>query len=100
MTLPQQVRARVIATFGRQSLISDAARTWQATRRGRREDVVVGDCVLASITSEEQARIESIEPRTTLLVASSAGRAAVSRARPINISAMGNPMTAVMADIV
>jgi ribosome biogenesis GTPase len=67
VTLPQQVRARVIATFGRQSLISDAARTWQATRRGRREDVVVGDCVLASITSEEQARIESIEPRTTLL---------------------------------
>ena len=67
MTNSQQVRARVIATFGRQSLIADAARIWQATRRGRREDVVVGDCVLASITSEEQARIESIEPRTTLL---------------------------------
>jgi ribosome biogenesis GTPase len=67
VTNSQQVRARVIATFGRQSLIADAARIWQATRRGRREDVVVGDCVLASITSEEQARIESIEPRTTLL---------------------------------
>jgi len=67
VTNSQQVRARVIATFGRQSLIANAARIWQATRRGRREDVVVGDCVLASITSEEQARIESIEPRTTLL---------------------------------
>jgi ribosome biogenesis GTPase / thiamine phosphate phosphatase len=61
------VRARVIATFGRQSLIDDAARIRQATRRGRRGDVVVGDCVLASVTSVEQARIESIEPRSTLL---------------------------------
>ena len=62
-----QVRARVIATFGRQSLIDDAAHLRQATRRGRRGDVVVGDCVLASVTSVEQARIESIEPRSTLL---------------------------------
>ncbi len=62
-----QVRARVIATFGRQSLIDDAQHIRQATRRGRRGDVVVGDCVLASITSTEQARIESIEPRSTLL---------------------------------
>jgi ribosome biogenesis GTPase len=61
------VRARVIATFGRQSLIDDAAHIRQATRRGRRGDVVVGDCVLASVTSVEQARIESIEPRSTLL---------------------------------
>ena len=62
-----QVRARVIATFGHQSLIDDAAHIRQATRRGRRGDVVVGDCVLASVTSVEQARIESIEPRSTLL---------------------------------
>ena len=61
------MRARVIATFGRQSLIADAGHIRQATRRGRREDVVVGDCVVASITSAEQARIESIEPRSTLL---------------------------------
>jgi ribosome biogenesis GTPase len=67
VTLSQQVRARVIATFGRQSLIADAGHIWQATRRGRREDVVVGDCVVASVVSAEQARIESIEPRTTLL---------------------------------
>jgi ribosome biogenesis GTPase / thiamine phosphate phosphatase len=61
------VRARVIATFGRQSLIDDTAHIRQATRRGRRGDVVVGDCVIASVTSVEQARIESIEPRSTLL---------------------------------
>ena len=67
MIRPQQVRARVIATFGRQSLIADAAQIRQATRRGRHADVVVGDCVLASVTSEQQARIESIEPRSTLL---------------------------------
>jgi ribosome biogenesis GTPase len=57
----------VIATFGRQSLIADTAHIRQATRRGRRGDVVIGDCVLASVTSAEQARIESIEPRSTLL---------------------------------
>ena len=67
MTRPLQVRARVIATFGRQSLIADVAHIWQATRRGRREDIVVGDCVVATVTSTEQARIESIEPRTALL---------------------------------
>ena len=67
MTNSQQVRARVIATFGRQSLIDDAVRIRQATRRGRRGDVVVGDCVVASVTSNDQARIESIEPRKTLL---------------------------------
>ena len=62
-----QVRARVIATYGRQSLIDDAVCIRQATRRGRRGDVVVGDCVVATATSAEQARIESIEPRSTLL---------------------------------
>ena len=65
--IPSARRARVIATFGRQSLIDDGTHIRQATRRGRREDVVVGDCVLASVTSEEQARIESIEPRSSLL---------------------------------
>lgn len=64
---PTQVHARVIATFGRQSLIDDTEHIRQATRRGRRGDVVVGDYVLASVTSAEQARIESIEPRSTLL---------------------------------
>lgn len=67
MTLPPQVRARVIATFGRQSLIDESGLIRQATRRGRRGDAVVGDWVIASTTSTDQASIESIEPRTTLL---------------------------------
>ncbi len=62
-----QLRARVVATYGWHLLIEDADRVWQATRRGKRGDVVVGDFVLASVTSADQARIESIEPRTTLL---------------------------------
>ncbi|MGH6610780.1 MAG: ribosome small subunit-dependent GTPase A [Burkholderiaceae bacterium] len=69
-----QFRARVVATFGRQSLITDGSRIRQATRRGKRGDVVVGDCVLASATSTDQARIESIEPRTTLLFRAGAHR--------------------------
>ncbi|MEP6608878.1 MAG: ribosome small subunit-dependent GTPase A [Burkholderiaceae bacterium] len=61
------IRARVIATFGRQSLIDHAGRILQATRRGKRGDVVVGDWIIASTVPLDQARIESIEPRTTLL---------------------------------
>lgn len=67
------VRARVVATFGRQSLI-DADRILQATRRGKRGDVVVGDWVLASATAADQASIESIEPRSTLLFRADAYR--------------------------
>ncbi len=62
-----QIHARVVATFGRQLLIEHADRVWQATRRGKRGDVVVGDCVRASIAAADQASIESISPRTTLL---------------------------------
>jgi ribosome biogenesis GTPase / thiamine phosphate phosphatase len=68
------VRARVVATFGRQSLIADSRRVWHATRRGKRGDVVVGDCVTASVVSPQQALIESIEPRTTLLFRADAHR--------------------------
>lgn len=60
-------RARVTATFGRQSIISDGNYMRHATRRGRRGDVVVGDCVVAIALSAEQGRIEAIEPRSTLL---------------------------------
>jgi len=59
-------RARVIATFGRHSLIDHSGTLVQATRRGKRGDVIVGDWVHATIAGD-QASIESIEPRTTLL---------------------------------
>lgn len=68
------MRARVVATFGRQSLIDDDGRVLQATRRGRRSDAVVGDWVQASHTADGQASIDSIEPRATLLFRADANR--------------------------
>lgn len=41
--------------------------TWSAVRRGRRTDLAVGDCVIASPAAPGQAAVESIEPRTSLL---------------------------------
>jgi ribosome biogenesis GTPase len=62
--------ARVVATFGRHSLVRDAlsaaAPLLTATRRGKRGDVVVGDLVRC-IAVGDQATIESIEPRRSLL---------------------------------
>lgn len=67
--------ARVVATFGRQSLVEDeAGRVWTATRRGRKGDVVVGDLVVAQPTAPGQARIESLKPRTSLLYRADAFR--------------------------
>jgi ribosome biogenesis GTPase len=67
---PTRLRARVVATFGRSSLVRDADHLdgplLPATRRGRKGDVVVGDVVQCSC-AHEQATIESIEPRRTLL---------------------------------
>ena len=60
--------ARVVATFGTQSLIEDNGGTvWTATRRGRKSDVVVGDLVHARASAPGLARIESVSPRASLL---------------------------------
>ncbi len=68
-------RARVVATFGRQFLIEDdAGAAWTATRRGTKGDVVVGDRVHASATAPGLARIESLEPRRSLLFRADAFR--------------------------
>lgn len=68
-------RARVLATYGRHSLIEDEEkRRWSASRRGRRGDVVVGDCVHALASSPGQASIESIATRTSLLFRADAQR--------------------------
>jgi len=67
--------ARVIATFGRTSLLEDeAGTTWSAVRRGRRSDLVVGDRVVASASAPGQAAVESIELRTSLLYRADAFR--------------------------
>jgi ribosome biogenesis GTPase len=65
---PQRFAARVIATFGRTSLLeSPDGVTWSAVRRGRRGDLVVGDEVIATESGPAQAAVESIEPRRSLL---------------------------------
>jgi ribosome biogenesis GTPase / thiamine phosphate phosphatase len=65
--------ARVVATFGRHSLVraAESAESAEAplliaTRRGKRGDVVVGDLVRCT-QNGEQAAIDSIEPRSSLL---------------------------------
>jgi len=69
--------ARVLATFGRHSLVRAAdapgAPLLTATRRGKRGDVVVGDLVRCS-PAGEQAVIESIAPRRSLLFRADAHR--------------------------
>jgi ribosome biogenesis GTPase len=60
--------ARVIAAYGRRFLVADdGGRTWLASRRGKRGDVVVGDRVICSATGADSAVIESIEPRASVL---------------------------------
>jgi ribosome biogenesis GTPase / thiamine phosphate phosphatase len=67
--------ARVIATYGRASLIEDSdGQHWSATRRGKRGDVVVGDRVRAVASAAGQASIESIDPRESLLYRTDANR--------------------------
>lgn len=60
--------ARVVAAYGRRFLVRDATgRTWLASRRGKRGDVVVGDRVHCTAAGADNAAIESIEPRRSLL---------------------------------
>lgn len=67
--------ARVVATFGRQSLVeSDDGAMWTASRRGRKADVVVGDRVQARASAPGLARIENVRPRASLLFRADAFR--------------------------
>jgi len=67
--------ARVIGTFGRTSLLQDErGAVWSAVRRGRRGDVVVGDWVDATAVADQQAAIEAIAPRSSLLYRADAFR--------------------------
>jgi ribosome biogenesis GTPase len=62
-----QFPARIVATFGRRSLAEDAqGRVWEATRRGKKTDVVIGDRVQVR-ESMGHVAIETIEPRGSLL---------------------------------
>ena len=66
---PGQFVARVVAGFGRHFLVEGAAGLlYQAQRRGKRGDVVIGDRVRCRCAGDGQAAIESILPRTSLLM--------------------------------
>jgi ribosome biogenesis GTPase len=72
---PESFEARVVAAFGRHFLIEDAAqRLYHGQRRGKRGDVVIGDRVLCRRTAPAQAAIESIQPRTSLLMRADGAR--------------------------
>jgi ribosome biogenesis GTPase len=66
--------ARVVAAYGRHWLVRDAANTlWQAVRRGKRGDVVVGDRVRCAVTAHD-AVIEEVLPRASLFYRAAAHR--------------------------
>jgi ribosome biogenesis GTPase len=66
---PDLFEARVVAGYGRHSLVEHPELgLFQAQRRGKRGDVVVGDCVLCRPAGAGQAAIESILPRRSLLL--------------------------------
>ncbi len=60
--------ARLIATHGHHNLIeTESGEVLEARRRGKKKDMVVGDIVLCEMSSDDQAAIESVKPRTSLL---------------------------------
>ncbi len=72
MSMGKEFIGLVVATHGHRSFVqSPDGGLLEAVRRGRKKDVVVGDKVKCLQTSAEQAAIESIFPRKSLLYRSS-----------------------------
>lgn len=71
MNKAQEFQGRVIAAHGRhyvvQAELDGVLRSLHCVTRGKKSDVAVGDLVQAKLTSKDQAVIESIQPRRTLL---------------------------------
>jgi len=66
---PASFRARVVAGYGRHFIVEDDdGRLYEAKRRGKRGDVVIGDRVSCIRAGAAQAAIESILPRASLLM--------------------------------
>jgi ribosome biogenesis GTPase len=66
---PETFRARVVAGYGRHFIVEDdAGRLYEAKRRGKRGDVVIGDRVSCIRAAAAQAAIEAILPRASLLM--------------------------------
>ncbi len=72
---PGLFAARVVASYGRHFLVEDdAVALFEARRRGKRGDVVVGDRVCCLAAGAGQAAIESILPRASLLLRADGAR--------------------------
>jgi ribosome biogenesis GTPase len=72
---PGVFEARVVASYGRHFLVEHPTLgLLQAQRRGKRGDVVVGDCVLCRPAGAGQAAIESVLPRRSLLLRADGAR--------------------------
>ncbi len=71
MSLSTEFQGRVIAAHGRhyvvQAELDGVLRNLHCVTRGKKSDVAVGDLVEAKLTSKDQAVIETICPRRTLL---------------------------------
>ena len=66
---PTRFEARVVAGYGRHSLVEDGAGClYEAQRRGKRGDVVIGDRVRCQQAGAAQAAIDEILPRSSLLM--------------------------------
>jgi len=66
---PARFEARVVASYGRHFLVEEGSgHLYEAQRRGKRGDVVIGDRVSCAHAGIAQAAIESILPRTSLLM--------------------------------
>jgi ribosome biogenesis GTPase len=66
---PVRFKARVVASYGRHSLVEDdAGCLYEAQRRGKRGDVVIGDLVGCQHAGAAQATIDEILPRSSLLM--------------------------------
>jgi len=83
---PAVFDARVVAGYGRHFLVEDGdGALYEAQRRGKRGDVVVGDRVRCRRAAPAQAAIESILPRTSLLMRADGAR---SKALAANVDQM------------
>lgn len=70
-----EFEARVVASFGRRFLVEDdAGALYEAQRKGKRGDVVIGDRVRCQRVAAGQARIESVQPRRSLLMRADGAR--------------------------
>lgn len=68
MSTSDKFEARVVSSHGRHSFVRRSdGELFEATRRGKKTDIVVGDMVLCKRSSPTQVAIEEIYPRKTLL---------------------------------